>query len=495
MVKKSEMGTAGGPGGEEGSGSRPPGRNPTDLGNARRLVARHGHNLRYVVADREWRVWEGGLWRPDRTLEVIRLAKETVEAMHEEAEAAPTEELRRELLAHGLASEASARIRAMVELAASEPEVVALPEQFDRDPWLLNAANGTVDLRTGALRGHRREDLITRIAPVRFDQGAEAPGWEAFLSRITEGNAGLVQYLQRVAGYTLTGLTREHALFILYGPGGNGKTTFVEALRACLGGYAAQADFGSFLSGSRGIPNDIARLAGCRLVTAAEVDEGRRLDESRVKQLTGGDRVTARFLFREFFEFDPAFKLFLITNHRPEVRGTDHGLWRRIHLVPFDVTIPEEEIDSSLREKLLEELPGILNWAVQGCLAWQERGLDPPDEVRAATESYRREMDLAGTFIEDCCSVGEDRSIRAADLYPAYLAWCRSVGEQPLSQKGLGARLTERGFHRARVGSPKAWRWEGIALARPMAPFGPVGGGGRGGLTVTPDRTELARMP
>jgi len=280
-------------------------------------------------------------------------------------------------------------------------------------------------------------------------------------------------YLQRVMGYSLTGDTGEQALFLFYGTGANGKSTFLNAVHAMLGDYAQQSDFTTFLTKKHdGVRNDVAELVGSRVVSANEVEEGRRLSEPLVKQLPGGDIVKARRLYKENFEFRPQFKLFLAASHVPNVRGTDHGFWRRVKLVPFTVTVPYSERDRGLPKKLDAELPGILAWAVRGCLAWQEHGLEEPEEVRNATDLYREDMDVIGAFVGERCIVAPEEKVSANVLYAAYTAWCQENGEHPLSQKRLAPKLRERGFsERASTGGRVSWF--GIGL---MPTAGPVSG-------------------
>lgn len=441
---------------------RLPPKHRTDLGNARRLVARHGRELLYCDAWGKWLVWDGQRWTVDPTLEVERRAVETVTHIYAEARNAQDSERRKELARWAIRSEAAPRIQAMIRLARSQRPATA--DGFDQDRWLLNVANGTLDLRIPELRPHDPADRITRLAPVTFDPQAQCPLWEAFLERILDGNANLIQFLQCAAGYALTADTSEQAFFILYGTGSNGKTTFLETIAALMGDYA-QATAAETLLVKRwgGISNDLAKLRGARLVTAAEVGEGRRLAEGLVKQLTGGDTITARFLYRDFFDFRPVFKLFLASNHKPRIRGTDHAIWRRIKLIPFTVTIPEGEQDKHLAEKLRGELPGILNWALLGCLAWRHSGLGEPEEVRSATAAYRAEMDVLAAFLADCCELGEDKQARAAALYLVYKDWCDDNGEKALSGTTFGRQLRERGFakHHDRHGSVYA----GLSLA------------------------------
>jgi putative DNA primase/helicase len=272
------------------------------------------------------------------------------------------------------------------------------------------------------------------------------------------GNQPLVEFVQRAAGYCLTGKTDEEVLFFLYGTGANGKTTFVETVRKLLSDYAQQADFNSFLEKrSDGARNDLARLKGARFVAAVEAGEGRKLDETVIKQATGGDTITSRFLYREFFEYVPQFKIFLVANHKPRISGTDEGIWRRIRLIPFNVTIPTEERDKRLLEKLQRELPGILAWAVRGCLEWQRDGLGKSDQVSEATELYRREMDSLADFLDDRCVIGQGEVSDAGLLYETYKVWCQANGEEPTSQKLFGSRLHDRGFEPAKKRGHRCW--------------------------------------
>ena len=436
----------------------------TELGNAERLVARHGEDLRYCHPWRRWYVWDGRRWQPDATAEVLRRAKETVRAMYGEAAQEDHGTRRTALGAWALKCEREASLNAMVSLARAELGIPVLPEDLDKDPWLLNVLNGILDLRTGDLRPHSRGDMITKIAPVDYNPDAAAPSWERFLRETLYRNAGLVDFMQRAAGYSLTGSTKEHCFFYCYGTGANGKTTFIIALGGVFGDYAQTTPAETFLSRNRGssIPNDLARLKGARLVTAVEADEGRRFAESLIKTLTGGDVIAARFLHAEYFEFLPEFKLWFVANHRLTVRGTDHAIWRRIKLIPFTVTVPDEEQDHELADKLRDELPGILAWAVRGCIDWQREGLREPPEVIEATEAYRAEQDVLGTYLDDVCHVASGCECRAKELRSAYEQWSQQNGERPLPQKVVGARLAERGFER--VHRCDGWWWKGLEL-------------------------------
>jgi putative DNA primase/helicase len=453
----------------------------TDLGNARRLVRLHGQDLRHV-AGWGWLCWSGQRWLRDEK-HVMRCAKATAlgfyrdaaellraaqqqAAAYRDAGARSDRLTEREALEamHRLkdrtgvlagwakASQSRSRLEAMVKLAESEPAVTAAPEDFDAEPWRFNCANGTVDLRTGALGLHRREDRLTRLAPVPFEPEAPCPTFTAFLGRIMEQKPELIQFMQRLVGYALTGSVREQMLFFLYGSGANGKSTLLNILLALLGeDYARQAAPDVLTVGRDRHPTELADLAGVRLVASIEVAEGKQLAEALVKQLTGGDKIKARFMRQDFFEFAPTFKIFLAANHKPMIRGTDHAIWRRIKLIPFAVTIPEEEQDKELLSKLRAELPGILAWAVRGCLAWQAEGLAVPEDVRQATAAYRDESDLLAGFLTECTRQGAKLNAQAGPLYKAYRAWAAGNGlaeREMLSTVRFARQLVERGYAR-----------------------------------------------
>lgn len=450
--------------GAEDEDEAPAGLHCTDMGNGQRLVRRHGDDLRYCDRWKSWLVWDGRRFARDETGAVERRAKDTVRAIYGEAADAVSDSDRKMLARWAMRSEAAQRIREMIALARTEDGIAIMPDCLDRDPWLLTVANGAIDLRTGTLRPAQRTDYVTKLAPVTFDPDATCPQWLAFLDRIMGGKAELITFLQRAIGYALTGDVSEHCLFLLYGTGRNGKTTFMETLAALLGDYAQTTPTETLLVRREGgIPNDLARLAGARLVSASESEDGKRLSEALIKQLTGGDTISARFLRAEFFDFRPTFKLFFRTNHKPIVRGTDEGIWSRLKLLPFEVQIPDAERDKALPERLRHELPGILNWALAGCLAWQRDGLGTPTEVDAATGLYRQEMDLLGSFLEECCIIGHQRHVTASDLYKSFVAWTESNGERPYAQRTLGLKLTERGF-RVERGTGGQRRWTGLTL-------------------------------
>lgn len=438
----------------------------TDLGNAERLVKRFGANLRYCWPWGRWLAWDGRHWAIDDTGAVLRTVKATMRGIYSEASDGTNEDRRKTIAKWAMGSESQRRILAAMDLAKSELGIPILPDALDSAPWLLAVSNGTLDLRTGKLQPHDRANLITKLALVDYSPDAEAPTWAAFLQRVMDGNAALIAFLRRAVGYSLTGNVSERVLFFLYGLGANGKTTFLEAIRAVAGDYGLRTPTETLLvkrSGS--IPNDVARLRGARLVTASESEAGKRLAESFVKDLTGGDTIAARFMRAEWFDFRPACKVWLATNHKPIIRGTDKAVWDRIRLIPWKVTIPEQEQDKRLSDKLLAELPGILAWAVGGAVEWYQDGLGIPGEVRAATARYRSEMDVLGGFIEDCCTLKPTARASAKDLHDTYKTWCEANGEKAIGKKALGLRLAERGLEPGKSGGTRLWY--GIGLLSP----------------------------
>jgi putative DNA primase/helicase len=420
----------------------------TDLGNAERLVAAHSHEIRHV-AGIGWLVYDGRRWARDDTGGLLRLAKQTARAIYHDAGNCDDNDERKRIAEWARKSESEPRLKAMVSVAASEREVVARPGQLDADPWLLNAANGTVDLRTGQLRDHDPSDLITKLAPVDYRPDARSARWDQLVARATDCDLELASFMQRLAGYTITGVTDEEILAFVHGPGATGKSTFVESISATLGDYASTADCETFLRkrGDAGVRNDIARLAGARIVISVEVDDGKRLAEGLIKTITGGDVVTARFLYSEAFEFIPQFTLCLVANSRPKVNAADDAIWRRILQIPFTVVIPPEERDPELKRALRSnpaDQEAILAWLIRGCLDWQQRGLDVPDRVRAYTDEYRQENDPLADWITDDCDLDAQHWTPAKQLRDSYEHWCNDNGQTPVSAQGSAWRTALR---------------------------------------------------
>lgn len=434
----------------------------TDLGNAERFVKRYGNRVRYV-AGWGWLIWDGCRWRRDATNEVMRYAKQTVHAIIDEAGRVEDDALRKKLLAHGRRSEATARLKALLESAQSESGIAATHVQFDRDPWLLNVRNGTLDLRTGTLRRHRQGDHLTKLAPVTYDPQATSPVWDQFLADITAGDTDLQRYLQRAVGYSLTGRTDEQCLFLCHGTGRNGKSTFLEVIHALLGEYALAVRPETVQLSERGsksgASNDVAALAGRRYVITSETGQNKRLDLGLVKQLAGGDSVSARYLYREYFEFRPQLKLWLATNHLPTIDEQTPAVWERLKLIPFPAHFSEAQRNPHLIDRLLEERTAILAWAVAGCLAWrQEGGLAEPAIVHESVRAYQLEQNPFAEFLAHACWLGDDRTEGATALLQAYNMWRDAHTEAPISGKALAALLKAHGFVSFKRKSGNAYR-------------------------------------
>lgn len=437
----------------------------SDAGNAERLHEVHGQNLRHVTESGQWLVWNGCRWEPDNTGQVVQQFIEVMRSTVRQAANLPSAESAQAFAKFAIQSCNKARIEAGISLAKSIPGVSVSVNDLDAAPWLLGTPDGVIDLRQGKPIPPHREHLITKSIGATFDPLAECPTWERFIVTVTGGDTELADYLQAAFGYTLTGKVTEQCLFFLYGNGQNGKGVFTETDKRLLGDYGQTAPESLFTKDrSDAATNDIARLAGCRMAIAAELDEGAAFAESRIKALTGGDTITARMLYREFFDFTPTHKFWISGNHKPTVKGTDHGIWRRLRLIPFTVRIPDEDKDRDLPAKLAAELPGILNWAIAGCLRWQREGLRIPQCVRAATEAYRAEEDIVGQFLDESTVIRQDARAGRTELYKAYQRWAASGGiNHPLTARRFNRQLEERGFHWVKSHGTQVW--EGIAIS------------------------------
>jgi len=453
----------------------------SDAGNAERLVVAHGGELRYSP-ELGWLAWDGRRWRRDDDGEALRRMREVARGMLQDALDLQDADERKAAVQFALRTEDARRLRAAVDLAAVDAAVVTRADLLDADAFLLTCGNGTIDLRTGRLLDADPAHLITLATPVPFVPDATCPRWIQFLDELF-GDPDLIAFMQRLVGYCLTGDTREHVLVVLHGTGCNGKSTLVETLRRLLGEHAATGAFDTFTRGrgDRGPRDDLARLRGARLVTAAESGEGHRLDEAVVKEITGGDTIAARPLYGRYFEFRPKFKLLLTTNHRPRVDGGDNAIWRRLRLVPFEQSFEGRE-DRDLQATLQNELPGILAWAVTGCLAWQQHGLGAPEAVRTATAGYRADEDHLGAFLADRTHTGGE--VGATDLRAAYEQWCQENGERPLAGNALGRRLAHRDIRaERRTGGRRVY----IGITLGVTDDGSVNGSGN---SLTPARVR-----
>ncbi|MBM9514716.1 DNA primase family protein [Desulfogranum marinum] len=432
--------------------------NLTDLGNANRFIEQYGDRVKYCYSSKKFIIWNGKYWEEDENATVSVLVRKVIKSLYAEAQQADDEVTRTKIARHALKSEHVNRIRAIRTLVMEDQRIGVSASDFDTNSSLLNCSNGTIDTRTGQIKAHDPKDLISKIVPVDFDPNSGCPNFKKFIHRTMADNTEMVKYLQRLFGYTLTGDTSEQCFNIFCGNGSNGKSTLLNVFGKMLSDYAKQSQPDTFLETHKGrINNDIARLKAARLVTTTEPDANQFLAEGIVKQMTGGDVITARYLHKEFFEFRPQFKIIMATNHKPNIKGKDFGMWRRVRLVPFEVTIPPHEQDRDLEEKLNAELPGILAWAVRGCLDWKKNGLGLPKVIADATNEYRQEMDVVGRFIEDCCTVGNGEKVSSQILFTLYTDWCRQQGESLKTKVAFGKELKEKEFTPYRTSTERGW--------------------------------------
>jgi len=449
----------------------PPGKyRLSDLGNAERFVHLHGDDVRYCEQWGQWLVWDGIRWAPDARREVDRRAKATVQAIYLEALALPRDsDLRPTVAAWASKSDGAKRLRDMLALARCE--VAVTPDELDADPFLLNARNGVVDLHTGKLLPHDAARMQAKLAPVVYDLDAPSPRWDAFIEEVTDGDDDLAAFLQRLAGLFLTGDISEHILPICWGSGANGKSVFLDTLLGLLADYSYKAPARLLVSsGKDEHACEVAALQGKRLVVSSETEEGRRLRVSLVKELTGDASLTGRFMRQNYFSFPRTCKVVLVTNNKPVVPEQSHAIWRRIRLIPFVVTIPPERQDKALTEKLRDEWPGILAWAVRGCLDWQENGLGEPAAVAEATDGYREEEDQIAAFLEDRCTIAEGFRAPKARIWATYATWCKDVGETPMTSREFTHRMRQHGFGEdvAKIDGKSSRVWLGILPAATM---------------------------
>lgn len=455
----------------------------TDMGNSRRFVREFGSEVRYCHAWKSWLIWDGRRWRRDEAGEIFDLARRipaviAAEAAHftEQAGRRQASKSEREQLQAraedawkgAKAAEQLKNVKAFLEFAQSEPGIAVNTDDLDADLDVLNVANGIIDMRTGELHPHDRKKLCTKLIDIHYTPGAAAPRWEKAVIDFTDKDTELAYFLQRAVGYSLTGRTNEQCVFILHGRGRNGKSLFADRVGRIAGDYGQQADFSLFLEKEQDkISNDIARLCGARFVAASEGEAGKRLAEAAIKHMTGGEKMVARFLHKEYFEFRPQFSPWLATNHRPQIRGTDEGIWRRIRLIPCRAYFDPKDDDPQLMDTLDAEMPGILAWAVQGAVQWYRGGLGIAEAVATATSEFREEMDSIGAWLAACCSTDDPGAITPlADIYASYAAWIEAAGEGVLSQRKFNDRMKDRGIENGPPTPQKTTTKRGISLRR-----------------------------
>lgn len=427
---------------------------------ALRFAERYGEKLRYVAAWGKWMHWTGSYWRSDDTLLGFDLARSACR----EAAAECNQRRHASLIA-------SAKTVAAVErLAKADRRIAATVDQWDLDTFILNTPAGIVDLRTAEIRKHDPSQHLTKMTAV--GPGGDCPLWRGHLEKVTAGDAELQQFMKRMLGYALTGSTIAHALFFMFGTGANGKSVVIDTAAGILGDYHQTAPIETFTASStERHPTELAALRGARLVTAVETEEGRRWAESRIKTLTGGDRISARFMRQDFFEFVPQFKLLIAGNHKPGLRSVDEAIRRRFNLIPFSVTIPAQDRIEGFGDQLKAEWPGILQWMIEGCLEWQRDGLNAPSAVVAATAAYLDAQDALSAWIEERCDVKADCEESRAFLYEDWSKWARAAGEHEGNRTRFFERLESRGFQQRKSGGTR--KFSGLALKPlPCSPYG-----------------------
>ena len=426
----------------------------TDTGNAQRLRDKYKDNIKYSYIRKKWYYWTGKVWAVDNTGEIKKLADDIVNDIKKEAFEERDETKQDEILRWANRSASSKGKESMVKETQHLEGIPILPEEMDCFTDYINCQNGIINLRNGELLPHDSNYMMTKISYAEYDNSGKQPElWLKFLDDVTKGDKELQEYLQKCVGYSLSGSIREQCAFFLYGLGNNGKSTFLDTIGDLMGSYAANVQPETIMlkkNGDGGANSDIARLKSARFVTSEEPTEGVRLNEGLVKQLTGGGKVTCRFLYGEEFEYTPEFKIWIGTNHKPVIRGTDVGIWRRIRLIPFEVNIAEDKIDKTLKYKLRKEMPQIFAWAVEGCLKWQKEGLELPSCVKSAIKEYKSEMDILASFCENCIQIDYDTTERilASNLFSVYSTWAKENNEYEMSSRKfyleIGKKLPEK---------------------------------------------------
>lgn len=442
----------------------------TDLRLAESFIEFNKVYLRYWHESGEWMDFDGTRWLLDSPGGAHKYIKDFLAPLFDEANLEEDKQARDILYKALLNRESMTGQNNLLKAAAVQPAACISTKALDRDPWLLNTKNATIDLRSGESRTHRQKDYITKITDITYDPTAGCPEFHKFITRIMGNDAELIAYMQRWIGYCLTGKVSEHVFQVWYGTGANGKSVLSNVLAGLIGDYTKAAGSHLLLQKSGGGSDmttqaELAKLRGVRLARISETDEGARFAEAQLKNITGGDTITCRTLYKKPFEYDPEFKIILLCNHKPQVRGTDDGIWRRIHIVPFGVTIPLEEQDHDLNRKLQVELSGILNWAIAGCLEWQQHGLKPPQSVMAAIDEYKSGEDMFATWLNDCCVKGGNYSAKAKELLDSFKAYS---GWKNTSHKKFGTMLAKHGYAKS---TSNGVVWNGLELSEPLNQF------------------------
>ena len=436
----------------------------TGITNRDYFLKAFGSKIRYCLMWNKFLIWNGTCWEIDKKGKVEEDCVDFVHHMYRGLRVITDLQLQKDFEKHLIKSESFRRIQALVGLLKMSKDIKVSDDELDTDNYLFNVNGITLNLKNGKGFPPEPTNLITKKSKFIYDKDAKCPTWDMFLLQIFNKDTDLIRFVQKAMGYSLSGDVREQCLFILWGTGANGKSTFLNVLQELFGDYACTTGTETFMKKNSEQSNDLARLKGARLVTTSEVEQGKALSESLIKQITGGDEITARFLYGEYFSFKPTFKIFMATNHKPKIRGADNGIWRRIKMIPFTVTIPAEQRDKTLTEKLIAENSGILNWLIQGYALWRKEGLNEPEAIRDANEEYRMDMDAVGTFVNDCFDLDASMRWRLPNqmLYQTYIKWCNANNERVMSQKWLTMRMSEKGFKRMVSNTGRIW----LGLAR-----------------------------
>ncbi len=438
----------------------------SEQANADRLIYHYGSILKYNFTEGCWFIWNGKVWQTDEKAFIFELCKKTVKIIKTEAHALDKSKEEDYLNFYRKCLKHSAYTN-IAEIAKSEPQVAALQNYFDGNPNQLNLQNGTFDLKEMKFKAHDPLNMITKIVDYSYQPNAECPAWNMFLSEIFLDNHELIRFIQKLVGYSLTGNTDLQRVIFCYGSGANGKSVFFAVMAMLLGDYYQKAPLELIIHSGHGnsVSNDVARLAGARVAVLQEIPEGKRINESKLKDLSGGDRITARFLFKDYFEFTPQCKIWFYGNHKPKINGTDEGIWRRIIMIPFVYTVPEEKRRpmSDMLFDFMKELPGIFNWALAGLVDYYENGLSVPTVVNQAMTGYRNEQDILKSFLDDSAVCDEGLKIKQKSLYESYCRWSEQFGDKPMSARRFSDKMKEKGFENQR-GSGGAYEWIGVDI-------------------------------
>lgn len=431
----------------------------TDVTNSNYFIKAYGNRLRYCKLWNKFLIWNGSCWEIDNNGTVEEWVLDFIHCMYRGIRVIKDPRLAAAFEKHLIRSESYRKLQSLIGICQMSKEIKVSDTQLDTHHYIFNTKNCSMNLLRGKEKECDIKDLSTKCSSFIYDKDALCPNWDKFLCQIFNNDMDLIHFIQKAVGYALTGDISEQCLFILWGTGANGKSTFLNVLQELFGDYACSAATDTFMHKHYEQSNDIARLRGMRLVTTSEVEQGKALSESLIKQITGEDVLTARFLYGEYFSFKPTFKIFMATNHKPRITGCDEGIWRRIKLIPFTVTISKADRDKDLTKKLIAENSGIFNWVLKGYNMWKKEGLNEPQAVVNANAEFRFDMDSVGSFVKDVIVSQEDINIKLSNkaLYDAYVKWCKQNNEYCRSQKGLALRLQEKGFMRGVSGGIRFW--------------------------------------